>query len=432
MIIGIYLYFIISIIRPQDWQGSLVYKWPMYDVLLPIMFVVAFLFTNKTKDFYKTPQLYLMIILLFFIFMSNYVNGNSDNGIDQSIHFIKKMVLFFIFLVVVNSEDRMKSTLGFLAIIAVLLSWQGMYQTAYGVGWASQGLHSDASFVSMEVMQRMHSYDNPRTFWIGDWDGPNVLSLIYVIAAPFCLEYMFGKTEIIKKVFFAFLFAFLCIGIRQTDSRGGFISLGFIVVLFMLMRFKGKKGLLISAMVLVVGLAVVAPSRMSDISSNEASAHERTWLWERGLNWARENPIFGIGKGTFADRARIIAHSNYVENLAELGYVGFFAFIAMVYFSAKGTFLRYLGEIRERGSMADISINRVLFVTLMGFNAATFFVTMQLDMLYVVWALCGAAVVMSGDIKKYLDYGWKDAVNILFICFIIHYAIYLIAVKEII
>ncbi len=428
--IGIFLYLIILFIRPQDWPGTIFYGLPVTSTLIPLLLLVGMVAGKRRPGSGGLPHHLLLAVVVVLVVLTNLVNGDSEMASWQLTLIIPKIMVFYSFFFILGSYDKISKAMAFMALMGMVLSMQGIYQLSHGVGWANQGMHGHSIYASMDEMMSLLGYEAPRTFWIGDWDGPNVLALVYVVGVPYCLEKMFSKsTSVFSKIFWVAVFALLCVGIKQTDSRGGFLALAFSLMLFMLMRFGIKRGGMVGGLVLFLAVAVVAPGRISQVNTEESSARDRMWLWERGLNWWREKPVLGMGKGTFASHASMIAHSNYVEILAETGFVGFFTFISLIYFSMKGCFISMRKEAELRGS-ANFSVSRAALLTLAGFSATSFFVTMQLELLYVLYALCAACIALSPEAMANVRFRMKDILMIFLIAVSLITGIWLIAVKE--
>ncbi len=57
--------------------------------------------------------------------------------------------------------------------------------------------------------------------------------------------------------------------------------------------------------------------------------------WSTGLTLFHGSPIYGVGPGQFVEYHYLTAHNSFVLAVAELGFVGLFLFVAIVYVSAK-------------------------------------------------------------------------------------------------
>ena len=68
-----------------------------------------------------------------------------------------------------------------------------------------------------------------------------------------------------------------------------------------------------------------------------------------------------------------------VQNFGELGYAGFFLFMSLLWFTYKGTYL-VAEKLSVSGNLKSYA--RMCSIILVMYCAATFFVTMELDLFY--------------------------------------------------
>jgi O-antigen ligase len=83
---------------------------------------------------------------------------------------------------------------------------------------------------------------------------------------------------------------------------------------------------------------VALPLLMLGGRSGEAadlSTAMRYDAWATGLDMWHHSPIYGVGARMFSEHFFLTAHNSYVLSLAELGFVGLFLFVAILYLSIK-------------------------------------------------------------------------------------------------
>jgi O-antigen ligase len=174
---------------------------------------------------------------------------------------------------------------------------------------------------------------------------------------------------------------------------------------------------------------------MSEFSTSEESAYERTRLWGDAIEMFKSSPILGIGKGQFIHNEEntrgLMAHSNFMQNLAEVGALGTFIWIALIYFSFVGLWRIY--QIKALPGTQECrlaSLSRSLLISFVGFNICTLFITMEIDLFYLLLGLCAAAVnIAHREIKPIsIKFSLKD-VMIIFGIIIGLLAFYKIYVK---
>lgn len=146
----------------------------------------------------------------------------------------------------------------------------------------------------------------------------------------------------------------------KTGSRGGFLSLLLTAAVFVLAVPGAKRMLWLS----VAGLGIVtfwftAPqatrdrfTTLTDLSNdyNSYAYFGREEIWKRGVGYALQNPILGVGLGNFetAEGESIkrdgwhgkwsTAHNAYIQAAAELGLPGVGLFLLMMFRSARSAF----------------------------------------------------------------------------------------------
>lgn len=134
------------------------------------------------------------------------------------------------------------------------------------------------------------------------------------------------------------------IALGQNPSRGGFIGLCAVGLYCVLRSRRRGVGLVVLAVAAIGLIAVAGPAFWSEIGTSadfqSGTADFRLELWKIGFRMWEANPLFGVGPGNFrwelgeyqsaaqfAALGRslggsVVAHSLYVELLAELGLVG--------------------------------------------------------------------------------------------------------------
>jgi O-antigen ligase len=174
----------------------------------------------------------------------------------------------------------------------------------------------------------------------------NYVAAMMGMAVAFAYFSIFAaKTRLAKLVLAGSILVFLAAMAAEQDvSRGGFLGLC-AVFLYCLARSPRKwVGVVVIAVILAVVVPFVGSNYWNEISTisdvNEGTADLRLEIWQIGIRMWQANPIFGVGAGNFrwlvgayesAEQLEkygrdlggsIIAHSLFVELLAELGIAG--------------------------------------------------------------------------------------------------------------
>ena len=184
----------------------------------------------------------------------------------------------------------------------------------------------------------------------------NDFATFCVTAMPLALYFLHRSRAAYQRVLAAVGLALIAVAFVRTGSRGGFIAL-LAVVIFINIGYRAialRRRLLATVLVAVVVLATASErywtqmgTIMSDTDYNRSEETGRMKIWQRGIGYMLEYPVFGVGannfnaaEGTlspFAQRQQLgrgvkwnAAHNSYVQIGAELGIPGLLMFVGMI------------------------------------------------------------------------------------------------------
>jgi O-antigen ligase len=398
----ILIYFVDLYIRPQDWV-SLTLNWPMDWIVFSILLFFVPLKVSRLPTVLKSHLLWMLVLWLAVVALSNLVHFDTATASDRFVYYAKLVVVFFSLLLYLETDFDVRGVVWLQILLSAILAIQCMDQVRTGIGWAGQPLGWDDGF-------------GGRAKWVGLWDGMGVLSLLFVVAFPFLIQFFLGAWGIGYKAISLVLMGILFEGIALTQSRGGYIALVIVVILSIMFRFRAKKAVIPLAMA-VVCLMTFAPARAGELddSNGSKSASHRIELWSAGLTMVKENPVFGVGKSQFSHYAgeiaglHLMAHNTFIENAAETGLVGLWVYVGLVYLVAKGAH----EVLRKAASPRQASMARAMLVSIYGYVAASMFVSTDFDLFYVQLGVVAAFCQSAGCSPKLTK---RDAVRIAAIC----------------
>jgi O-Antigen ligase len=192
----------------------------------------------------------------------------------------------------------------------------------------------------------------------GGQDENYVAAMMGMAVALAYFSIFAAKTRVTKVVLALSIPAFLAATLAgQNVSRGGFLGLC-AVFLYCLVRSPRKWiGLIVLAAVILAVLPFVGSDYWDEIMSisdvNEGTADMRMEIWQIGIRMWQAHPIFGVGAGNFRWMVgayqspeqlekygrdlggSIIAHSLFVELLAELGTLGAIVVLMLLWRTVK-------------------------------------------------------------------------------------------------
>ncbi|HZB85854.1 MAG TPA: O-antigen ligase family protein [Gaiellaceae bacterium] len=254
----------------------------------------------------------------------------------------------------------------------------------------------------------------------GGIEDPNELAAIIVPALAFAafalgaIRAPFVRWMLLSSV------AVFAVALFMTQSRGGIVALGatFLAAIFLSGRFR-PRALALVLVVSALGVSyytLVAPpesiERISQFTSDGGTG--RTDLWSVAVEMAKDNPILGVGVSNFEEvepryaassvnleRVEFVvdnpkvAHSTYLEVLAELGAIGLAAFAAVVLgplvLAARA--VRAFAQARD-GEMEALA--RGFLVGILGMLAAFVFISAQYEkQLWLLLAVAAALLTVA-------------------------------------
>jgi O-antigen ligase len=415
----VFCYLIALLVRPQDWFGPFI-GLPTGFVITLAMFTGGLINFLSDRPRYEIPHNRLLPIYIVVIFASTLLNTDFGNAMDQAVTFTKRAVLFFSIVWLVNTRDRAYFAVWSFLLILLFLSFQAILQAQTGLSWGGQTV--------------MPGYLEIRVRWHGDWDGPNSYALLFVLGVAMTMEFVFGPYGTLTRLFSFGLSSMYFVAIFYTNSRGAILALLGMTALYFKDRFSKPVAITLAA-VAILGITAFGPSRMSEINTKESSAHERSWAWEQGLNMLRQNPVLGVGRGEFHRRvdSGLLAHNNYVQNFAELGLTGFLLFMSLLWFTWRGGYL--MSRLPVVSAPPLPSLGRMITGAVAGYCLVTFFVVMELDILYFSLGLCTAMYCIARREVPELPVLRLTRWDVSMVCAgagVIIVAIWLISVKSIV
>jgi len=248
----------------------------------------------------------------------------------------------------------------------------------------------------------------------------NDFATFLVTAMPLALYVIHRARTSYQRVLGVAALALMTLAFVRTGSRGGFIALLAVVVFvnfgYRAIRLRWR----VTATVLVALVVVAAASErywtqmgtiMSDADYNRSEETGRMKIWQRGVGYMLQYPVFGVGPNNFnaaegrlspfAERQQLgrgvkwnAAHNSYVQVGAELGIPGLLMFVGMI--AAAFVALRRSNRRLGIGS-AGAELTQAVSASLTGFVVGAFFLSLAYsEILYTLLALAIALQKVTG------------------------------------
>lgn len=337
--IGINAYYLFSILGPQYiWWWS--FQGLRVSLIIAIAAITGVSFHILKKKHYDFAYIFnkqgvwlfvLWLSLTISYFAGPYVGFYSSSGLSPSeIFSITNTIFIFYFISSLEMNETRK-----LRLLVIVFS----VSTIYLIYWANY------QYLSQNWYQfNWGRLMGPRSINGGAiYNDENAFAMLFVTGLPFV--YYLGL-DLKRKLLRWLLWATIPFGwhaIFLTGSRGGL--LGLVVVLFVVLLLSKRK-LLIFPLLLTFLLFYIwqagdvmqhRSTQIVDIDG-ERSANDRLTAWKGGLRMFADNPVTGVGLGSFItalpdyiESRHMVAHNTLVQYASESGFGAGLAYLVLVF-----------------------------------------------------------------------------------------------------
>ena len=418
------LYTALVLIRPHEMFLTSV-EWVVIKVFA-IITLIAILAVQRPLKLY--PQHWMLLALTPLIIFSGFLNGSGMYGIEYAqTFFLGSIIPLFLFTTCITTIKRQHILMVICLIAALLMVHNGHVQQSEFFGWA----------LDTHSVGRLSLGEN-RITYLGFFNDPNDLGMFLVMNIPFAV-YFYKKGSFLSKIFMLGVLAALGYGIYITGSRGTALgALGLIAVYYLVINAGAK--LFVAAIVFAPIVGTVILSLQNNI---DASADGRLEAWYAGILMLLHNPVFGIGRGQFLEEHGLVAHNSYIHVAGELGVPGYSlwggAVVSTVltgYLFIKArkkhvdpeTKLAVEPEEIDQVLQDELTLNKTLFFSMVGFMITGFFISRMFTLLLFIFI--GMAVASHiRVVKQQPEYAKhftnKLAIRSMLYCWLIIIAVYI-------
>ncbi|HSG27391.1 MAG TPA: O-antigen ligase family protein, partial [Candidatus Krumholzibacterium sp.] len=237
-----------------------------------------------------------------------------------------------------------------------------------------------------------------RIRWIGIFSDPNDLGLTILAFTPLAIVKLFEKgSSLLRRGLWVIPLVLLIYALYLTNSRGTFIGLLAVLTMLMCRKIGLLKGMIIGSLFSAV-ILIAGPSRMSDMSLDEASASGRIDAWATGLNLLIWRPLLGVGFRNFTEHHHLTAHNSVVLCMSELGLAGLFVWLAAIVSS----FVEMVQVERKAAGTRFAHYAEIMQLSLTGFFVSAFFLSRTYN--EVLFILIAISALLSWFARKRFEY----------------------------
>ena len=360
------LYLVLLIIRPQEFVPALA-SVPMLQMLLVACLAIWVLSRDKKLSL---PQFSLAGCLLVFAPLTIGMNG-WWGGVPAALGHLGPVIAIFVVATMAARELR--------ALHAYM--WIMLVCACVLVGYSAIQLHTNVGPWTGIVPKE------GRPYYVGIFSDPNDLGELFVIAVGFALYLLSTGRRGLERLFLWCSVGWVCYGTILTNSRGALLATLTVVALEGWRRF-GKVAVTVGAVLAVP--ALLAVTRLSQLSAGEESANGRLEAWYEGIQLLRSSPVFGVGFGNFTNYNELTAHNSIILPMAELGIPGLTIWLGIIWYCIR--MLWWVGygphakmeksqPLKDRKGLSDepvvreILAGRGLLMTFIGYGVGAFFLS---------------------------------------------------------
>ena len=302
-------YVVVLYLRPQEYVPSL-----MGTPLVPVLLLTAFGFWGvaQAKNF-EAPQHKLILILTLLIFVSVALPDGIGEAVARTLDFIPTVLLFYVAATSIDSVDRFRWLVVVLSLVTGVIAVHGIEQAASdsGIGWTGAAMVDG------------------RITYLGYFNDPNDLAMAFLMVLPLTVWLAWTHRTAVVRWLAWCVVGLVLWAIFLCNSRGSILGVFAMATLYVVRRFGWARSLWVLPL-LLGPIALLAPSRISEMSADEESAAGRVDAWYEGFDMLREHPLFGVGKGLFVDHNPLTAHNSFMLAISELGVTGYYVWLSLL------------------------------------------------------------------------------------------------------
>ena len=361
---GLLIFLFLIIIRPQDFVPMFHGK-PLVFILMGVLLIGWVLSPIKKKLFHNIQDKFVILFLVSIVISTVAVHWVTYS-VNEIIETLKLALIYFFIVSIINNDKKMKITTWVMISLMSVIALMGILKI---YGYNVPGIET--------------AWANDKQVWqivgIGIFDNPNDLAYSIVLVVPFALGLLIKSKNVIAKTSAMFLLVNAVWCIYLTRSRGGMLAL---VTSILIWLYCWISNVQLKRIFILFGIVAISAAVLMQAQGyqGDASSIGRIDAWSKGMSMVKEHPIIGVGKDRFLEYHEIDSHSSYVRAAAELGMLGLYAWIGIVYFNFK--FLQRLAGNRDETKWKLYSVSYITYIG--SYACASIFSTRTYDIVFLV------------------------------------------------
>lgn len=387
---GLCIYIWFAYMRVQEWAWGA----PWFIAMRPSFVLAGAILLGailNRENLFRKNKFSVLVIGLWILFLVSFINAvNYETAAFWFDYLTKLIILGLLMGGMVNTQERLIIVI---VVLAVSLGFFGGKCGLFGI------IHPGA-----KILQ------GPG----GILADNNCLAVAFGMILPFLYfgGDLIGETKYKKyKYFFKILFFLTILGTIFTYSRGGFLTLCFVLLAINLRTKKNIASLIFLALALGSVALFFIPQEykeristiFSDDEERDASSIGRIHFWKTALIMAKEYPLTGVGIRCYSNvynyydssggqyGANREVHNSFLQLLSENGYLSLSIFLLLIFLTFKTTFtMRRLAKKRPELKWA-IPCANIFEISVAAYCIGGFFVSLAYsDLIYHLFVLTGA------------------------------------------
>jgi len=382
---GFLVFIFLIIIRPQDFwapvMGTRIVFYTM-GVLL-----VVWIFSSIPKNLFQTALDKFVGLFFLAIIVSTLSVNWVSYSVEITIETFKQALIYFFAVTIIDDDQKFKLASWTLIVLMTVLAGVSILQY-YGINiTGAEMMWSDVKRVWQITM-------------VGIFDNPNDIAYSVVLVIPFALGLFFHSNTYYTRISAIILFGISGYCIYISKSRGGYLAATFCILTWLFLWINNKTFKKAALVIGFIGLLSAFYVQSKDYRE-EGSAMGRVDAWVAGMHMLESSPIIGVGKGQFREHHKRDSHSSYVRAGSELGLMGLYAFVGIIYSAL--IFLIPAGVASPDKKWKIYQFGYISYLA--AFVVASLFSTRTYDIVFlvVIALIANLKRVTIGKIKDYED-----------------------------